>query len=74
MIDAPRPRRRFEVFEVDCWRCRRTIQLPVSAPPYHCPHCSAALDIEWGERPLFWAAPAASDPKPEPREPAAAQA
>jgi len=51
MIDAPRPRRRIEVFEVACWRCRRTIHLPASARPYRCVNCGALLVIEW-RRPL----------------------
>jgi hypothetical protein len=47
MIDASRLRHRSEVYEVFCWRCHRTIELPASARPYRCFHCGALLVIEW---------------------------
>jgi DNA-directed RNA polymerase subunit RPC12/RpoP len=45
--DSPRPPRRIEVFEVTCWRCARTVDLPVSLRPYRCLACGALLLIEW---------------------------
>jgi LSD1 subclass zinc finger protein len=47
MTDASRPHRLVEVYEVVCWRCRRTIELPASARPYRCFHCGASLVVEW---------------------------
>jgi LSD1 subclass zinc finger protein len=53
MIDAPRLRHRIEVYEVICWRCRRTIELPASARPHRCPYCDTPLTIQWASAPPF---------------------
>ena len=47
MGDAARPQPRCEVFELVCWRCQRTVELPVPSAPYRCPCGGALLLIEW---------------------------
>jgi DNA-directed RNA polymerase subunit RPC12/RpoP len=47
MKEEPRPRRRSEVFKIECWRCRGNLELPVNEPPYRCPYCGIPLLIQW---------------------------
>lgn len=35
-----------EMFSLQCWACRREIEIPCP-PPHHCPDCGARLAIEW---------------------------
>jgi hypothetical protein len=50
-LDAiPRPRRDQETYEIECWRCRLTVEVSV-APPYHCPRCGAPLTLIWKDEP-----------------------
>jgi hypothetical protein len=47
---AVRPRRDQETYEIQCWRCRRTLEVPV-VPPFHCPRCGGPLALVWKEQP-----------------------
>ena len=50
MKEEPRPQRHTETYEVECWRCKRTIELAINAKPYRCGKCGALLVIEWRQR------------------------
>jgi DNA-directed RNA polymerase subunit RPC12/RpoP len=50
MKEAPRPPRRSETFELECWRCKRTIEITVHETPHRCGKCGALLVIQWRER------------------------
>lgn len=36
-----------EHYSVECWSCRRTVQLPAKDGPASCPNCGAVLDVQW---------------------------
>lgn len=40
-----RPRRTREVLGLNCWRCRRDIEIP-AVGPYRCTSCGAPLNIQ----------------------------
>lgn len=36
------------VYKLQCWSCSKDVQLPaVGGALYGCPHCGAALTIQW---------------------------
>ncbi len=43
-------RRDAQIFELRCWRCEQTVEIPCSTVTdgrTHCPHCDAALELNW---------------------------
>jgi hypothetical protein len=41
------PSRRKEAYYLRRWKCSREVELQISEPPYHCPHCGARLAVDW---------------------------
>lgn len=38
-----------EVYGLTCSRCHREVEIPASGP-HRCPHCGAALSIDWSAK------------------------
>jgi DNA-directed RNA polymerase subunit RPC12/RpoP len=39
--------RTVDVYELRCWTCHRTVELPANAVAHRCPGCDTRLEIEW---------------------------
>jgi LSD1 subclass zinc finger protein len=69
-IREPRTRRQVEVFALECFTCRRPIELAAGAPSHRCPNCNERLLIQWAARAPLCGADANAAASDSPGKPA----
>jgi DNA-directed RNA polymerase subunit RPC12/RpoP len=43
---TPRQYRPSDAYELECWRCLETVEIPIKQQTHHCPKCGAPIFVE----------------------------